>query len=237
MLFLWLLIWQLCYMAVGEDLLLSSPSAVFFRILQLGRTVAFWQTIFWTLSRILFGFFLGVAFGFLTAFLAVKFSWLDAFLSLPMSLIKSTPVASFVILALVWINGRNLSIFIAFLMVLPIVWYNLRTGFRSVDPKLLEMATVFRVRRFDVFRKVTWPAALPYFTSAIKTGLGFAWKAGIAGEVIAIPAGAIGTQLYNAKIYLETTDLFAWTIVIIILSMMLEYLITRTINRLSGFSS
>ena len=235
--FLWIIIWQGCYMLVGEDLLLASPAAVFSRILRLAGTLSFWNTIRWTLSRILCGFFLGLVFGTLAAFAAAKFRWLDAFLSLPMNVIKSTPVASFVILALVWIDGRNLSIFIAFLMVLPIVWYNVRAGIRSVDSKLLEMAAVFRVGRLEIFRKITLPAVLPHFLSAVKTGLGFSWKAGIAGEVLAIPANAIGTRLYNAKVYWETTDLFAWTIVIILLSMVLEHLIIQALNRISDSSA
>ena len=67
-------------------------------------------------------------------------------------------------------------------------------------------------------------------TAAVTTGVGFAWKSGIAGEVIAIPKDAIGTQLYDAKVYLETTDLFAWTVVIVVLSVLIEKLFTRIIQ-------
>ncbi|MEM1483967.1 ABC transporter permease subunit [Oscillospiraceae bacterium PP1C4] len=227
---LWLLLWQATYLAVGEDLLLASPFAVFFRILQLIILPSFWSIIGGSLGRIVTGFLLGLLLGTVLAFVTACSRLLYAFFALPMSIVKATPVASFVILALVWISGANLSVFIAFLMVLPLVWSNVHEGICSTDPKLLEMAAVFHLPRVSVLKNITIPAMLPYFLSAVRVGLGFSWKAGVAGEVIAIPAAAIGTQLYNAKIYLETTDLFAWTAVIIILSILLERLMITGIN-------
>lgn len=139
-----------------------------------------------------------------------------------MNIIRATPVASFAILALLFLSGPGFSIFIAFLMVLPLVWSNVHEGLTHLDPQLLEMARVFRLPRSAILKQIIFPSTLPYLLSAVRVGLGFCWKAGVAGEVIAIPANAIGTQLYNAKIYLETGDLFAWTAVIILLSMALE---------------
>ena len=225
---LWLLLWQAAYLAVGEDLLLASPAATLVRVAQLAVSGSF-----------LTGFLLGLVCGTAVAFATAHSRWAHAFVSLPMNIIKATPVASFVILALVWISGKNLSVFIAFLMVLPLVWSNVHQGIKSTDPKLLEMAKVFRLPHASVLRSITVPAALPYFLSAARVGLGFSWKAGIAGEVIAIPTAAIGTQLYNAKVYLETVDLFAWTAVIILLSVLLERMmlvgfdaLTKRLNRM-----
>ncbi|MGI5966965.1 ABC transporter permease subunit [Anaerotruncus sp. AF02-27] len=236
---LWLLLWQAAYLAVGEDLLLASPAATLVRVAQLAVSGSFWGIIVQSLGRILTGFLLGLVCGTAVAFATAHSRWAHAFVSLPMNIIKATPVASFVILALVWISGKNLSVFIAFLMVLPLVWSNVHQGIKSTDPKLLEMAKVFRLPHASVLRSITVPAALPYFLSAARVGLGFSWKAGIAGEVIAIPTAAIGTQLYNAKVYLETVDLFAWTAVIILLSVLLERMmlvgfdaLTKRLNRM-----
>ena len=137
-------------------------------------------------------------------------------IQLPMNIIKATPVASFVILALIWISGKNLSVFIAFLMVLPMVWSSVDQGLKSADPQLLEAAKTYRLSRLQTARAVYVPAVLPYLLSVSRVAVGFAWKSGIAGEVIAIPKDSIGTQLYDAKVYLETTDLFAWTVVIVL---------------------
>lgn len=220
--FLWLALWQLAYRLVGHDLLLASPWAVCGRIAELCGTAAFWRTVLGSLGRILLGFLCAVTLGTLLAFLTARFKALYAFFSLPMNIIKATPVASFVILALVWISGRGLSAFVSFLMVLPLIWRNVHDGILSADRGLLEMARVYRLTPGRTLRAVILPAVLPHFLAAIRVGAGFAWKAGVAGEVIAIPRSAIGTELYHAKVYLETTDLFAWTAVVILLSVMLE---------------
>lgn len=229
---LWLMLWQGAYLAVGEDLLLVSPFAAFSRMMELSMQSSFWQIVVGSLGRIVVGFLLGLMIGTLLAGLTARSQLLYSFFSLPMSMIKATPVASFVILAFVWISGENISVFIAFLMVLPLVWSNVDEGLRSVDSKLLELAQVYRIPQLHILKSITIPAVLPYFLSAAKVGLGFSWKAGIAGEVIAIPSAAIGTQLYNAKVYLETVDLFAWTAVIILLSVLLERLMVRIFSHI-----
>lgn len=233
---LWLLLWQGAYFAVGQNLLLPSPIATFYRMTELSVTPEFWRIILHSVSRIFLGYLLGIIFGTAIAILTAYSAFLNDFFSLPMNLIRTTPVTSFIILALVWISGKNLSIFISFLMVLPLVWSNVHNGFLSVDKKLLEMAHVYKVSSLDILKQVKLPAVMPFFISAIKVSLGFAWKSGIAGEVIAIPKNAIGTQIYNAKIYLETVDLFAWTGFIILLSLIIERLMVYFINVLFPIS-
>ena len=234
-LFLWLFLWQLAYWAVGQDLLLASPLDVCSRIFVLVKTIYFWKIITASLLRILCGFLLAVFLGIFLAVLTSRFAVLYDFIALPMNLIKAAPVASFVILALIWISGHKLSIFISFLMVLPLVWRNVHDGILAADPQLLEMAQVYHLPQKSVWRAIIIPAVLPRFLTAIRIGSGFAWKAGIAGEVIAIPNIAIGTELYHAKVYLETIDLFAWTFIIILLSILLERLSILGIKYLSLF--
>lgn len=230
----WLLIWQGAYLAVGQDLLLASPIAVLLRILSLVAQPSFWVITAGSVGRILAGFLLGLAVAPLIALATAHSQAAYHFFSLPMNAIKATPVASFVILALLWVGKQNLSAFIAFLMVLPLVWSNVHEGILRTDPKLLDLAAVYRLPKFTVLKNITVPSVLPYFLSAAKVGLGFSWKAGIAGEVISIPTAAIGTQLYNAKIYLETTDLFAWTLVIILLSISFEKLMVAGIGAVAS---
>lgn len=213
---------MLVYAGMGTSLLLPSPAETFLRLRQLLGDPSFYSIIGHTFLRIFSGFLLGTVAGCILGGLTAFSPLLYRFLALPMNAIKSTPVASFVILALVWIKGENLSTFIAFLMVLPVIWQSVHTGLGSADPELLEMARVYRFSRGKKLRYLYLPAALPYLISAMRVGLGFSWKSGIAGEVIAIPSQAIGTQLYNAKIYLDMPRLFAWTIVIILLSAAIE---------------
>ena len=145
---------------------------------------------------------------------------------------KSVPVASFVILALIWAGSRNLSIFIAFIVVLPVIYVNTISGLESTDQKLLEMAAIFRLPLWKRVRFIYLPALVPYLLSACRTALGMSWKSGVAAEVIGLPDHSIGERLYLSKIYLETADLFAWTLVIITISALFEHIVLYLISRL-----
>lgn len=227
---IWLLLWQLASMAIGLPLLLPSPLAVLLRLGQLCTGADFWLTVASSLLRILLGFLLGVLFGTALAGLCWRFRLIDVLARPLLGVLKSTPVASFIILALVWVKTTWLATVISFIMVLPLIYANVREGIDSADRQLLEMAQVFRLSRRKTFRYCYLPAILPFFLSAISSALGFAWKSGIAAEVLGRPARAIGSQIYDSKIYLETPDLFAWTLVVILLSVLLERLAVRFVR-------
>lgn len=227
---IWLLLWQLAAMRIGLPLLLPSPLAVLARLGQLCTSADFWLTVLSSLLRILLGFLLGVLFGTTLAGLFWRFGLVDALARPMLGVLKSTPVASFIILALVWIKSNHLATVISFIMVLPLVYANVREGIDSADRQLLEMARVFSLSRLKTFRYCYLPAILPFFLSAISSALGFAWKSGIAAEVLGRPARAIGSQIYDSKIYLETPDLFAWTLVVILLSVLLERLAVKLVQ-------
>ena len=148
-----------------------------------------------------------------------------------MQLVKATPVASFIILALVWVSGKSLSILISFLMVLPVLYGAVRTGLESADPQLLEMARVFRLPLGRRVKAIWIPAVLPAFRQGCSVALGICWKSGVAAEVIGLPDGSIGDALYRAKITLSTGELFAWTFVIIVLSAAFEKLFLALLDK------
>jgi len=133
---------------------------------------------------------------------------------------------------------RDLSLLTAFLMVFPPVYLNLLEGMTQTDPKLLEMAQVFRVPLLRRIKGIYVPQTLPYFRSACSLALGLCWKAGVAAEVIGLPTGSLGERLYTAKIYLETPDLFAWTATIVAVSVLFEkgflWLVTLAEQRSRG---
>ena len=221
----WLCVWQAGSMALGQKILLVSPVLAVRRLLELAITAPFWQSVGFSLLRVAAGFLAAAILGVLLAALAVRFIRVEELLSPLMLAIKTTPVASFIILLLIWISSRNLSVYISFLMVLPVIYTNVRDGIRATDQKLLEMAQVFRVPAGRVTRYIYLSQVLPFFRAACSVALGLCWKAGVAAEVIGIPQGSIGEMLYNAKIYLNTPDLFAWTLMIILLSLAFERLV------------
>ena len=224
---LWLVLWQLVCYTVNMELLVVSPLTVLRRLCELSATASFWQYSLCSLGRITEGFLLGSMTGTVLAMLCHQFSFARAFFSPAVTLIKSTPVASFIILALVWLTGQRVPVFISFLMVLPVVYGNVFQGIREVDPKLIEMAKVYGMNRRKRVTKIYIPSVLPYMMAACRTALGLSWKAGVAAEVIGVTKDSIGRQLYYSKIYLETADLFAWTAVVIILSVALEKIFVR----------
>ncbi|MDD6396581.1 MAG: ABC transporter permease [Acutalibacteraceae bacterium] len=219
---LWLVLWQLVCVIVDMELLVVSPLTVLQRLIELAQTPEFWLYSVKSLGRITAGFALGGIVGTTLAVLCSKFRFAREFFTPAITIIKSTPVASFIILALVWLTGTYVPIFIGFLMVLPVIYSNVFQGIAEVDPKLLEMAQVFRMSRVKKLTKIYIPSVLPYFMAACRTALGLAWKAGVAAEVIGVTKDSIGRQLYYSKIYIETADLFAWTVVVILLSIALE---------------
>ncbi|MDD2956637.1 MAG: ABC transporter permease subunit [Oscillospiraceae bacterium] len=219
---LWIGLWQIAAAALSQEILLVSPGRAALRLFQLVQEPEFWLTVGTSCLRIMSGFLLALAVGAVLAVAMSRSRFLYAFFHPALSVIKATPVASFIILALVWVTGRRLSIFISFLMVLPMVWSNLDQGIRNTDKKLLEMGELFRFSPWEKARYLYIPSVMPYFVSACTTGIGFAWKAGIAAEVLGVPKHSMGTRIYEAKIYLETPDLFAWTAVIIFMSIVIE---------------
>ena len=221
----WLLIWELISIKVQTELLLPSPLKVASTWVTLIQTKTFWISTGFSLLRITIGYILAVVVGCFLAFLTAHFAILRAVLSPILRIIKAAPVASFIILALVWIQTDFLPLFIAFLMVIPLVWANVEQGILQTDKKLLEMGKVFGLSKAKLWKTIRLPSVMPYLISAMQTGLGFAWKSGIAAEVICRPNHAIGDSLYHAKQVLETPEVFAWTATVIVLSVCLEKLL------------
>ncbi|WP_418272137.1 ABC transporter permease [Intestinimonas sp.] len=230
----WLGVWQLAAAAVGQELLLPGPAAVGRRLLELAAGAAFWQTALASLLRIFGGLLLGVALGALLAGLTAWVPLLDWVLTPAVKVVRATPVASFILLVYLWVERGRVPGLISALMVLPVVWGNVTRGIAETDPQLLELARAYGFGRGRTLRRIYIPSVLPYFASGCRTALGLAWKAGVAAEVLCQPQNAIGTQIYNTKYYLETPSLFAWTLVVIALSFLLEWAVGGLLRRAEG---
>ena len=230
----WLGVWQAAAVAIGQEVFLVSPVQAIGTLVELLPQAEFWQRIGFSAGRILLGFGLGVLSSAVLAVAAEKWEWVDALLAPVMQLVKATPVASFIILALVWLNSRSLSLFISALMVFPPVYLNVLEGICRTDRRLLEMVRVFRVPLGRRLRGIYLPQVMPYFRTAVSLGLGLCWKAGAAAEIIGLPAGSMGERLYTAKVYFQTADLFAWTVTIVAVSVAFERLFLALVDRLMG---
>ena len=229
---LYLLAWEAASLLVGKELLLPSPQSTIARLLALLGQKESWLYAGLTLGRILAGFVLGVALGVLLAALTARRRPFEELLKPLRGVIKATPVTSFILLALLWLSSNLVPVFIGFLMVMPIVWTSTAEAITHTDARLLEMSRVFGLGKWQRLVKIYVPSVLPAFLAACTTSLGFAWKAGVAAEIIALPKQSIGYRLYESKLRIETVDLFAWTLLVILLSMLLEALLVYAARRI-----
>ena len=217
----WLFLWQAVYWIVGNEIFVASPIAVAKRLLMLIGRSSFWYTVLTSIGRIFLGFLIGILLGiFLGACCSSKIT--EELLSPLKGIIKATPVASFIMLAWIWLQRDQIPVFIAVLMVTPIIWGNITVGIRSVQQEYLILAKVYGLSFGKKLRYIYIPSVMPYFTSAAYTSAGLVWKAGIAAEVLCQPKNSIGANLFQAKNLLETQDVFAWTAVVILISLCLE---------------
>ena len=227
----WLVVWQAVSMTVPK-LLFAGPAQTVQSLLSMVGDGGFWLSVAHSLGKIAGGFVLAFALGCMLAVLAYRCAFVRVMLEPAVQIMKSVPVACFVVVALIWIRSAWISVLTAFFVVFPAVYINLYEGLRSVDPKMLEMARLFRLPGGKKWRAVYLPAVMPYLLSACRVSVGMALKAGVAGEIIGLPRWSIGEQLYLSKLYLNTADLFAWSFVIIVLSMVLEKLLVRFAERM-----
>ncbi len=230
-LLLWLAIWQFAASLLNQEILLPTPLETLNALITLAQTAKFYLSVSQSLLRIVAGYLLGVVFGVLGAILSHRFAFFKAVFSPVLKIIKAVPVASFIILALVWFRSSTLPIFISFLMVLPMVWSTVESGLCNIDKNYLELAQVYRLSGIKTFFHIKLPLILPSFISTALTALGFAWKSGIAAEVICRPSNSLGGMLQSAKLYISTPDVFAVTAVVAALSILLELLIKRIVGR------
>ncbi|WP_288737400.1 ATP-binding cassette domain-containing protein [uncultured Enorma sp.] len=214
----WIIVWQLGSMALGSPLLLPSPVAVLLRLGELLPQAVLWERIGFSLARIAGGFALGALLGTLGALAAARWRVVEGLIAPLISLAKSVPVASITVLALIWLRAANLAVLVVLLVVLPIVYENTLAGLRATDRSLDEMAALFRIPAPRRLRYLVMPRLFPYLSAALGAGMGMAWKAGVAAEVIGIPNGSLGEAIYDAKVYFDTTELFAVTLAVVAVS-------------------
>ncbi len=227
----WLGVWQLAALWVGRELLLPGPLAVGRALLALAGTADLWLSALATLARVFLGLLWGTAAGTALAFLTHFSPWLDRLLSPAVRVVRATPVVSFILLVYLWVARPAIPWVIAGLMVLPVVWGSLTAGLDSLDGRLLEMARAYRFSRFKTLGLVYLPALRPHFSAGVLTAFGLAWKSGVGAEVLCPPDRAIGSRIQQAKLALETPELFAWTLVIVALSLALEGLLRCLIQK------
>ena len=231
---LWLVIWQAASTAIGLEMLLASPVSVVRQLIANIQSTHFWSVVGFSLSRMAAGFFLAFVSGILLAVAAYKLSLIEIFLAPMMGVIKAAPVASYTILCLLLLPKQMLSVVISFLMAMPIIYTNTLTGLKDTDRELLEMADAFEIGPLRRVVYIYFSGLFPFLISACSVALGLCWKSGIAAEVIGLLRGSIGEKLYQAKIFVDTKNVLAWTLVVIAISFVFERVFLWLLRRAAG---
>lgn len=226
----WLVVWQVAAVVINQDIVLTSPLQTIQTLFSLVQLREFWLSVGLSLLRIFAGGALAFSIGSLLAFLSFRYKPVKYLFEPLIATIKSIPVASFVILLLIWVRTPYLSVSISFLMALPIIYIAVLEGLLATDQQLIEMADVYHIHGWRRVKAIYLSQLMPSLKTATSLAMGFCWKSGIAAEVIGLPAFSIGEHLYNAKVYLDTPALFAWTLVVIAISALGEKIVMRLVS-------
>src|SRR5690554_5164337 len=229
----WILVWEITALVINRDIYLPTPISTLktlYEILFIGET---YITILYSTYRTILGFliscFLGILLGY---FCGINQFMQDLFKPI-INITRTVPIMSIIIIALFWFRGTNVPIFVSFLMCFPILWTSTVTAIKNTDKGLLQMCKVYKVKSYRVLKSIYLYSSLPHLKSGMISSLGISWKVTSAAEVLSLPKYAIGSQLYDSKVYLDITGLFAWTIIIIILSFVFEMMLAKIFKKFS----
>lgn len=223
----WVLLWQVLASLANRSLLIAVPTPVstLSAFLRLCKEAEFWLSAVSSFFRVILGYIFAVVTGTVFAFLSDKYKVVGEFFSPVLRLMRAVPVAAFIILVFLWVPDENIPALIAFLTVLPVIWISCQQALSSVDKNLIEMARVMGMKKSGIFRYIVFPSIKPAYIGSLVTGLGFAWKSGVAAEVISRTEMSLGNMLWIGKNAIEYDEVFAVTAVIVIFSIVLEQLL------------
>nr|WP_312580030.1 ABC transporter permease subunit [Sedimentibacter sp.] len=218
----WISMWGIFSLIINREIYLPSPYSTLKAVYKLLFLRDTYITILFSTYRTIFGFILSCVFGIVLGYFCGINKFLYDLFNPLINTMRTIPVMSIIIIALMWFRDTNVPIFVAFLMCFPIVWTNTVAGIKNTDTKLLEMCKLYSIKKIRIIKSVYSYSALPYIKAGMISALGIGWKVTSAAEVLSLPKYSIGRFLYDSKVYLEIPDLFAWTIIIVMLSFLFE---------------
>lgn len=222
----------MCAHFLNSPLILPAPESVLLSLKSLCKNSFFYKSLLFTFIRVLWAFVFCAVFGLVLGIFSSEFEAVKIFLSIPLSFIRATPVVAIILIAVFWVGSEKVPSFVAFLMGLPVVITNVESGWKNADKNLLEMSAVFEFSRLRTLFFVRFPSIFEGFKAALVSSFGMAWKVVVAGEVLALPKKSVGLYLYQSQIHLETAEVFAWTISIVVLSFIGEKALKKFVKRL-----
>lgn len=226
-----IVLWSMLARIVNAELILPGPGKVIIVLFQVIQTKIFWQCFAGTFVRVIVSFLITVLLGGFIGLLCGISDFAKDFFEIPLAVIRATPVIAFILVAYFWFTSGFVPVFVAVLMSLPIMVTAITTGFKSSDKKYLAMAQTYNLSKKEIIRYIKIPQNIPYFCNGALSCFGLCWKVVAAGEVICLPKKAVGTLLQRSQVHLETSEVIAQTIVLVIVSFVIERLFAVLIGR------
>ncbi len=227
---IWILLWQGVYITIGNEVLVPSPMGTFVKFFQMLSSDELYIQLMATLGRVFFGVTFSLIGGSISGYIAYNNQFFKELIKPMISFMKATPVMAIIILAILWFDSGYVPIFVCVLMCYPIIYTNVLSGLMELDNSYKELSIVYKVKKSIYLKECIYPQLKPYIRAGLVLGVGMAYKVVIASEILSIPKHSIGYELLDAKIYLETTEIFAWIIIIMILSQISEYFVKRILR-------
>jgi NitT/TauT family transport system permease protein len=220
-----LLAWKFTSMGIKNGLILPAPEKTLLDFIRLISSTDFYIALGSTLLRGFFGFIIAFLMAALIGIPAGIIKSVRDFFNPVIVLLRSTPVITFILLALIWFGPDNVPVFIAILTMFPLLCKGFINGIENTDRELVEMANVYKVKRKRILSALYLPSLLPFLFNGMSNALGFGWRAVIIGEVLSQPRWGLGTEMQVAQTYLLVSKLICWSIVAVTIAFIFEWLL------------
>lgn len=220
-----ILIWQIASNVYQSEHILPSPLMTLVTALEILADPELWPSILITILRGLEGFAISLFLSLIIGIPAGIYRSFFHFINPLLVTIRSTPVISFILLAIIWFGNEQVPVFIAILTMFPVICLNVIEGIRNVDEDLVEMGRTYNISNRGILKDIYIPSIIPFLTGGISNALGFGWRAIIIGEVLSQPRWGIGARMQDAQTFLMVSELIAWTLIAIIISYLFEYIV------------
>lgn len=213
-----LVLWQVIAVSIHYPAIFPDLKQLATGVFHLFTQSEFYIALSLTILRGLIGFIISFLLALALASVATFSDWWKQFFHPFLVFMRSVPVISLVLIALLWFSPEELPIFIALLTMFPILYSNILNGMEHTDKRWVEMAHVFGKSKKQIYTQIYLPAARKTIFTGISTAMGFGWRAIIIGEVLAQPLHGMGTAMKHAQAYINIPELIAWTAVAILVS-------------------
>lgn len=218
----------------NDPIILPSPKLVFTTFLVLLQNKETYIDIFYSSQRVLLGLCLAFSTGIPVGVLISLNKPLKELIMPLAKLLQATPVISWILLALIWFKIDIIPIFILFLNSFPILVINVYEGFLSIDKKLLDMSSFYKVSKIQKIKNLYIPSIVSHLLASTAIILSGSFKIIVMSEIITKINNGIGSNINSAWINIETEKILAWTIIAIILSFIIERLASNLLIKKLG---